>query len=122
MTELTEQFAEQYQSKGHFIKVPLVYLDKDAALMKRAQFVVTGDTSIMHLAFGLKIPTLILFTNTRPEPVLPEDCVYRYCFIPSSTELDAYGQPLGTAEISVEYAMKQFDELITAVNDSYTNG
>jgi ADP-heptose:LPS heptosyltransferase len=120
MTELTEQFAEQYQTIGDFIKAPLVYMDKDAALIKRCQFVVTGDTSIMHLAFALKIPTLVLFTNTRPEPVLPEDCLYRYCFIPGTTEKDEFGQPLGVFDIPVALAIEKFDELVMASRNTHT--
>lgn len=114
MTELADQFAEQYESKGFFIKAPLAYLDKDAALMKRCQVVITGDTSIMHLAFALKIPTLILFTHTRPEPVLPEDCLYRYCFIPDPSEKDGFDQAVGSPDISVEMAMNEFDQLMVA--------
>lgn len=118
MTELTDQFAEQYKPLGELIAAPLIYMDKDAALMKRCRYVVTGDTSIMHLAFALKVPTLILFTNTRPEPVLPEDCLYRYCFIPSTTETDQYGQALGSFDIPVAMALEKFDELVTASENS----
>lgn len=114
MTELADEFADKYQAIGHCIKAPLIYLDKDAALMKRCQFVITADTSIMHLAFALKLPTLVLFTHTRPEPVLPDECLYRFCFIPDSTEKDPYGQPLGRADIPVEMVFEKFDELVMA--------
>jgi len=114
MTELADQFAEQYKKVGPFVKAPLVYLDKDAALMKRCQFVITGDTSIMHLAFALKIPTLILFTHTRPEPVLPEDCLYRYCFIPDPSVMDEFGLAVASPNIAVETAMEKFNELVIA--------
>jgi len=114
MTELADQFAEQYKKVGPFVKAPLVYLDKDAALMRRCQFVITGDTSIMHLAFALKIPTLILFTHTRPEPVLPEDCLYRYCFIPDPSVKDEFGLAVASPNIAVETAMEKFNELVIA--------
>ena len=117
MTELADQFADKYQSIGHYIKAPLVYLDKDAALIKKCKYVITCDTSIMHLAFALKKPTLILFTCTRPEPVLPNDCLYRYCFIPDAKKLDQYGRPLAKADISVGEAMRKFDELVAAVDE-----
>lgn len=118
MTELADQFADQYSAVGEYVKAPLVYMDKDAALMKRCRFVVTGDTSIMHLAFALKIPTLVLFTSTRPEPVLPEDCPYRYCFIPGTTEVDEFGQPLGIFDIPVSMAVAEFEKLVQDVRNN----
>jgi len=122
MTELADEFADKYQAIGHCIKAPLVYLDKDAALMKRCKFVITADTSIMHLAFALKLPTLVLFTHTRPEHVLPEDCLYRHCFIPGGTEANEFGQTLGIPDIPVEMAMSLFDELVMANRNTIESG
>lgn len=101
MTELTAEFERLYKHKGDYRIVPLSSLDDVAGVMAASPFVVTGDTSIMHLSFGLKCPTLVLFTFTRPDVVAPEDCLHRYCFIPDSSQTDACGNPMGSAAIPV---------------------
>lgn len=112
MSELAEKFTSQYKDGEPIIKMPVLELDKLAAIMSHCQYVITGDTSIMHLAFGLKIPTLVLLTQTRPEPVMPEDCLHTYCFKPDPSERDQFGQPAGSPNIPVEMAIRKFEDLV----------
>lgn len=111
MEELAAQFCELYRPHGHFLPLPLLPLNQVAAVMQQAQFVITGDTSIMHLAFGLKLPTLVLFTYTRPEIVAPSDCLHQDCFVPNPATPDECGNPLGSADIPLGMALDKFDAL-----------
>ena len=111
MEELAAQFCEMYDGHGPYRKLPMLPLNQVAAIMRHAQFVVTGDTSIMHLSFGLKLPTLVLFTYTRPEIVAPIDCLHQDCFVPNPAETDVCGNPLGSPDIPLAMALDKFDSL-----------
>ena len=111
MTELTAEFSEKYAGKGHYRIAPLLPLDNVAGLMQYCRFIVTGDTSIMHLAFGLKCPTLVLFTFTRPDVVEPVDCMHADCFVADNRVKDECGNPMGSADIPVDLAYQKFAEL-----------
>jgi ADP-heptose:LPS heptosyltransferase len=111
MEELAAEFCQQFAAYGHFRQLPLLPLNQVAAVMRLTQFVITGDTSIMHLSFGLKLPTLILFTYTRPEIVAPIDCLHQDCFVANPSNLDECGNPLGSADIPLSMAQAKFDEL-----------
>jgi heptosyltransferase-3 len=111
MEQLATEFCELYRAHGHYRKLPLLPLNQVAAVMRHAQFVVTGDTSIMHLAFGLKLPTLVLFTYTRPEIVAPIDCLHQDCFVPNPAQTDECGNPLGSQDIPLAMALDKFDSL-----------
>ena len=112
MTDLVEEFTKEYDGKGHYRIAPLLSLDEVAGLMQHCQYVITGDTSIMHLAFGLKCPTLVLFTFTRPDVVEPEDCFHVDCFIPDDSATDECGNPMGNANIPVGMVCEMFTVLI----------
>ncbi|MBI1422074.1 MAG: hypothetical protein GC149_01325 [Gammaproteobacteria bacterium] len=113
MEELASQFCEEYAAYGHSLKIPLLPLNDVAAVMLHAKFVITGDTSIMHLSFGLKLPTLVLFTYTRPEIVAPDDCLHEDCFIPNENNKDECGNPFGSNDIPVSMAVEKFEKLYT---------
>lgn len=114
MEYLAQQFEEEYQDT--VLLMPLLGLDEVGAAMLNCEYVVTGDTSLMHLAIGLKRPILILFTYTRPEVVLPEDCPVQCCFKEGNTETDACGNHLGVNDISVDEAFAGFSRLVEDVS------
>ena len=111
MEELATEFCQQFVVYGHFRQLPLLPLNQVAAAMRHAQFVITGDTSIMHLSFGLKLPTLVLFTYTQPEIVAPIDCLHQDCFVANPANLDVCGNPLGSPDIPLAMALDKFGAL-----------
>ncbi|HEB86261.1 MAG TPA: lipopolysaccharide heptosyltransferase family protein [Gammaproteobacteria bacterium] len=111
MEELTDKFILNYVSDRECIPAPLLSLDRVAALLEKVNFLITGDTALMHLAFGVKCPTLVLFTHTRPEVVKPDDCQHVPCFIEDRSSLDECGLPYGMADIPIEYALRRFEIL-----------
>lgn len=116
MTHLADEFVSRYQSHGMSLHVPLISLDRVAALMLHCDYVVTGDTSLMHLAFALKRPTLALFTYSRPETVAPEDVPHICCFVAGDRAVDACGKPMGTTDIPLNEVHMQFRNLVTSTN------
>lgn len=116
MEELADEFAAKYTGSEPCQQVPVVPLDKVAALLEQVFALITGDTSLMHLAFAVKCPTLVLFTHTRPEVVEPEDCKHVACFIKNENSLDECGLAYGIADIPVEYALQRFDLLYAQLN------
>ncbi len=116
MEQLADEFVSQYRHCGKALHVPLVSIDQVAALMRCCDYVVTGDTALMHLAFGLKRPTLALFTYTRPETVMPEDTPHLCCFVAGSGDRDACGNPMGTVDIPLDEAYRQFGNLVTLIS------
>ncbi len=111
MEELASEFCQQYQQHGHVRQLPLLPLNQVAAAMRHAQYVITGDTSIMHLSFGLKLPTLVLFTYTRPEIVAPIDCLHQDCFLANPAVSDECGNPMGNPDIPLSMALEKFETL-----------
>ncbi|MDF2529345.1 MAG: hypothetical protein K0Q57_225 [Gammaproteobacteria bacterium] len=93
---LVAEFKQHYPAEQPIRYLPVLPLGKLAAILKHCQFLVTGDTGIMHLAFGAQVPVLGLFTYTRPEHVMPEDGLCQACFSPDPVLKDEYGQALGT--------------------------
>lgn len=117
MEALAQEFFRACGTEAPVIHVPPASLDQVGAVMQRSVCVVTGDTSLMHVAFGLKRPTLVLFTHTRPELVAPEDCVNVTCFVEDPANIDVVcGRPFGTRDIPVEIVAARFDELMTKVH------
>jgi ADP-heptose:LPS heptosyltransferase len=112
MESLAAEFAEGFANTGHFVRLPLLGLDALAAVMQRCRFAVTGDTSIMHLSYALKLPTLGLFTYTRPELVTPADCVHQDCFMPDKNNINECGLPSGQRDMPVEYVFEQAERLL----------
>lgn len=116
MEGLADEFVSLYEAHGEATHVPLVSIDRVAALMQKCDYVVSGDTALMHLAFGLNRPTLALFTYTRPQTVAPEDTPHVCCFVAGDSETDACGNPMGTAAIPLDEAYLQFSNLVTFVS------
>ncbi len=110
MEQLSDEF-KTLAGNDDYMVLPVISLNRVGAVLKRCRAVITGDTSIMHLAFGVKCPSLVLFTQTRPEHVEPEDCVHVPCFIEDKNLLDECGLAYGTADIPVKYALQKFDTL-----------
>jgi heptosyltransferase-2 len=79
MEYMTEEFANFIDNKIPMIQLPLTAFNNEAAVMGRCYAVITGDTSLMHLAIALKKPTLCVFLETKPENVFPEDCLFVAC-------------------------------------------
>ena len=118
MEHLAAEFSDKFYAAGNLRTLPLLSLDEVGAVMKHCAVIITGDTSLMHMSFGLKRPTLVLFTSTRPEIVEPEDCLHVPCFVEDKSRIDSCGLPSGTTEIPVEYALACFDELMDRINQS----
>ena len=91
-----------------------------AAVISRVGLIITGDTSIMHLAFGLKCPTLGIFTRTRPEVIDPEDCIHVACF-KQGTEEDRCGKLFGTQELTPDTCFDRFEELLSVIRQKDSN-
>lgn len=63
--EKGERIAE---SRSHVInKAGVTSLQESAAILKNARALLAADTGLMHMAVGLKIPTLVVWGNTVPE-------------------------------------------------------
>lgn len=120
MEQLSREFAAQYGSECDVL--PVVPLATVGAIMNRCRVVVTGDTSLMHLAFGIKAPNLTLFTYTRPEIVEPDDCLHVACFIEDPERLDRCNKHPGTTDIPVDYALEKFDQLIDRLSAEENDG
>jgi len=117
MEQLADEFKRLSNSNYHSI-LPAISLDRVGAVLQRCRAIITGDTSIMHLAFGVKCPSLVLFTQTRPEHVEPEDCEHVPCFIEDKSNINDCGKPMGSINISVEYVSKKFVELLAMLKNS----
>jgi len=116
MAQLAEEFQQRFKPAERLIRLPQCSLGEVGAIMKHCDIMVTGDTSLMHMAFGLKRPTLVLFTQTRPEIVEPKDCLHEDCFIADPSHHDPCGNPLGSRDIPVAYAFEKFDMLASRID------
>ena len=114
MEHLSKEFKDTF--KGQCIRLPRLSLDEVGAVLKRCLAVVTGDTSIMHMVFGVKVPNLVMFTDTRPEVVEPEDCIHVPCFIEDPDNINDRGKPSGTVKIPVDYAFERFKILYATIS------
>ena len=56
---------------------------------------------MLHLAFGVKTPTIAILTHTRPEHIWPEDVDAVYCFIEDENKTNQYGIKMGTNNIPI---------------------
>lgn len=111
MEHLAAEFSAKFQPAEGLRSLPLLTLDEVGAVMDRCAAMITGDTSLMHMAFGLKRPTVVLFTSTRPEVVEPADCLHQDCFFEDPAQTDACGNPLGSMDIPVSDVVAKFDML-----------
>lgn len=112
MEHLATEFSRQFQLKERLRTLPALTLDEVGAVMNRCDAMITGDTSLMHMAFGLKRPTVVLFTSTRPEVVKPVDCLHEDCFVEDPEQTDACGNALGSKDIPVNHVCEKFDMLV----------
>ena len=110
MEELATAFGRLYGESA--VVVPLLPLARVGALMLECDYVVTGDTALMHLAFGLKRPTLVLFTYTRPEMVSPDDAPCIGCFVENASGEMYRGKLAGSVDVPVELAIERFGDLV----------
>ena len=115
MEDLADEFRQRSKTDRHVV-LPLMSLDRVAAVLQGCRAIITGDTSIMHLAFGVKCPSLVLFTHTRPEHVEPEDCVHIPCFIEDKENINDCGKPFGTSELPVDFVFSKFELLVSTLN------
>ncbi|MDH5180678.1 MAG: glycosyltransferase family 9 protein [Gammaproteobacteria bacterium] len=116
MEHLAAEFTAQFVPAERLRTMPLLSLDEVGAVMQECAAMITGDTSLMHMSFGLKRPTLVLFTSTRPEVVEPVDCLHQDCFVPDPTQTDPCGNPLGSKEIPVGLVLEKFAMLVQQAN------
>lgn len=79
MEYLTDDFINGINNKIPVIHVPLTSINNLAAIMEKSFAVITGDTSLMHLAFALKKPTIAIFLETNPVWVSPIENWYKAC-------------------------------------------
>ena len=112
---------EQLASVEQFTKFTtfnLSDLNIIGALRQKAKFVISGDTGLLHLAIGVKTPTLAILTHTRPENVQPKDVLFMPCFIEDKNKKNAFGIALGFADLSVEYIRGKIQQLQKKLSES----
>jgi ADP-heptose:LPS heptosyltransferase len=112
---LADEFESLYGNEASLIRVPVVYLDKEGALMQHCDFVVTGDTSLLHLTMGVKVPFLGIFLVTHPACVLPEDVLHEVCFQEGRAS-DKVQDTVSPSDLPVDYVYSQALKLIDRLN------
>ena len=72
---LQERFIQEFiqSSTIKYIQLPVLSLDKIAALIQNTQFLITPDTGLMHLAMAFDRYIMTIFTYTHPIFVAPEN-------------------------------------------------
>ncbi len=109
--QLAREFVEFYQNE--LVNPPVLPLCQVGALIDLCEYMITGDTSLMHMSFGLKKPTLALFTYTRPEWHIVEDCILEYCFKENMESKNwRCGKPWGGKDINLSEVISKFDRLV----------
>jgi ADP-heptose:LPS heptosyltransferase len=70
---LAEEIKSQANTKQSIVIAAgeLANMGQTAALIQGASAVVTGDTSILHIASALNIPTVAVYGSTRPNEYVP---------------------------------------------------
>ena len=81
---LSEEFLLSYPDKC--ISLQGFNFEQEAAALERCNIFLTGDTSLMHLATGVKTPVFALFLTTRPESVQPKINPFHACMIEDSSK------------------------------------
>ena len=77
--DLSEEFLHDYPH--NCISLRGFDFEHEAAALERCNILITGDTSLMHLATGVKTPVFTLFFTTRPESVQPASNPFHACMI-----------------------------------------
>jgi len=84
------------------VRLPLLSIPALAKLIHKSRFVIVPDTGLYHLAVGLDVPILGIFTHTNPELVRPSRGIFEICFKASLTkELSPEGLPYGTRDLGL---------------------
>jgi heptosyltransferase-2 len=76
---LSEEFLSLYTKPC--VSLKNLKFEQEAAALEKCDVFITGDTSLMHLATGVKTPVFALFLETRPEAVRPEKNPFFACMI-----------------------------------------
>ena len=63
-------------------RLPYLSIPALANIIKNSRFVIVPDSGIYHLAIGLGVPILGIFTHTNPELVRPSSGDFEFCFKP----------------------------------------
>lgn len=90
----------------------LMNFDFIGALLTKATFMVTADTGIMHIGFGVKTPTVAIFTYERPDWVVAQDYHVDVCFIEDPNHLNEEGFILGNQNIPVRMVQDAIQSLL----------
>jgi ADP-heptose:LPS heptosyltransferase len=114
LTDNLKSYFDKDENAIHYISSKS--LDVAGAIIQRSKFFITGDTGLLHLSFGIKAPTLALFTHTRPEHVMPEDGLVVACYAEQSTGVDRCGYPLLIHDFPLEIAINGAKKLIEALS------
>ena len=79
MEYLTEDYINLLDNQIPVVRIPLTPFDTEAAIMDQCDAVITGDTSLMHLAIALEKKTIALFLETDPVCVSPTENWFTAC-------------------------------------------
>lgn len=101
---LQESFINDHlgQSNIPYIKLKKLDLDEVSSLMDMVNFVYLPDTGLYHMAVGLSVPILCIFTHTNPILVQPDEGVFKACFKNTDT-IDLNGVTLGSPNLEEDY-------------------
>ncbi len=112
-TDLVEQFQALYPKELPLIILPVMRLAKLAAVLTAMKILITGDTGVMHIGFGLELPTLAIFTYNRPEHVVAATPYKKVVFVedPTAPKYPS-GQCHGQKDLSVVLVKSGADELL----------
>ena len=108
---LSEQFAAQFPA-GEIVRLDRLPIPLVAAVLEKCSLIVTGDTGLMHLSFGVKIPVFGLFLHTHPDMVTPEDVVFHACLQQLPNEKDDCGWPRVGANLTAADAYPELARFV----------
>jgi len=104
--ELSETLISSYPHKC--ISLKGFNFELEAAALEQCDLFITGDTSLMHLATGVKTPVFAFFLKTRPENVLPDLNPFHACMIEDDEKEVINGYRPIKDRISVSVALTEF--------------
>lgn len=114
---LQDSFIKKYMISGKipFVKLKPLNLSKIASLMKLVKFVMLPDTGLYHIAVGIKVPILGIFTYTNPILVVPNDGIVSICFQEGDRKMNDFFY-YGTNKIEIESLFLQVDRLLEKIH------
>lgn len=62
-----DTFCKMYPRDLPYIRLPVIPLAKLAGVLDWMTILISGDTGVMHLGFGVGLPTVCIYTHERPE-------------------------------------------------------